>query len=323
MASQWFLKTSGGDEAGPISFQGLADLVRSGEVIEGDLVRPDWNAEWQRADRVVGLFYMARNSLTAVEPDDPPVAMIPDETATVETPPEGTVEPPGWMRRILYLIHSPGARPAKSEAAAGTIGPPLMQSSVATDAPETAAGLAPQVESESTFDPALAGTSSAEWSKAMDAALAHTEARTSGTNATRKTGLLRRLFGWVENRQFRIAFRVVVAIVCATLVVREVDRRSIRETLIADRVNFLYEQQVTRRLRGPPSDWQTRRRARDIRAPAEPLRYFPYVGECDKFYYSTLLIGLAVATGVAAYLTVWFFDGYFTWKFYVRSGKFA
>ena len=66
MASQWFLKTSAGEEAGPIAFQDLADLVRSGEVTASDLVRPDWNAEWQRADRVVGLFYMARNSLAAL-----------------------------------------------------------------------------------------------------------------------------------------------------------------------------------------------------------------------------------------------------------------
>ncbi len=61
MATQCYTPTEG-EEAGPVAFSDLVDRVRSGTMTESDLVRSSWNADWQRADTVVGLFHMAKRS---------------------------------------------------------------------------------------------------------------------------------------------------------------------------------------------------------------------------------------------------------------------
>ncbi|MGC1272608.1 MAG: DUF4339 domain-containing protein [Planctomycetaceae bacterium] len=68
MSSQWYFRIVD-EELGPISYPELIDLVRSGTVCEGDLVRQEWPADdWRRAESVVGLFYMARRRGSAVAP---------------------------------------------------------------------------------------------------------------------------------------------------------------------------------------------------------------------------------------------------------------
>lgn len=106
MASKWYIK-SNQNEIGPKEFSELVELVRSEDLTETDLVRSEWNNEWQRADKVVGLFYMARKSsgtvtVAAPPPDDPPESK-PDESLA-QASDDVEVPQPGWMRRLLYLI---------------------------------------------------------------------------------------------------------------------------------------------------------------------------------------------------------------------------
>lgn len=66
MATQWYYLQND-LELGPIPYSDLIELVHGEIIQEDDLVRPDWQDEWQRADSVVGLFYMARRLDTLKE----------------------------------------------------------------------------------------------------------------------------------------------------------------------------------------------------------------------------------------------------------------
>lgn len=49
-----------GDEPkGPVAFRELIAMVQDQRLVESDLVRPDYSKEWQAAETVIGLFYMA------------------------------------------------------------------------------------------------------------------------------------------------------------------------------------------------------------------------------------------------------------------------
>ncbi|MDB5347798.1 MAG: hypothetical protein JWP89_6175 [Schlesneria sp.] len=58
MATRWYWRDAEGVN-GPISFQELAAMIRDRALNEDDLVRPHYSKEWQTADSVVGLYYMA------------------------------------------------------------------------------------------------------------------------------------------------------------------------------------------------------------------------------------------------------------------------
>lgn len=60
MPSQWYCFTD--DEAGPYTFQELAELIARGELQESDLVRRAEQRNWQRVDAVLGLLRAARTS---------------------------------------------------------------------------------------------------------------------------------------------------------------------------------------------------------------------------------------------------------------------
>lgn len=78
MATHWYWRHEE-VTSGPVSFQELAGLVRDHRINEDDPVRPDYSKEWQTAESVIGLFYMAER--VPIARPDPVVAT---EEATVE-----------------------------------------------------------------------------------------------------------------------------------------------------------------------------------------------------------------------------------------------
>ncbi|MEK6261280.1 MAG: DUF4339 domain-containing protein [Planctomycetota bacterium] len=90
MATQWYWREGEGAN-GPVSFQELAAMVRDHVLNEDDLVRPHYYPDWQTADSVVGLFYMAKRipvaKLTVEKPNSE--ATICEETPT-DSPRVGT-----------------------------------------------------------------------------------------------------------------------------------------------------------------------------------------------------------------------------------------
>ena len=59
MATNWYWLEQK-QERGPVSFHDLALMVQDHLLNEDDFVRPDYSPDWQYADQVVGLFYMAK-----------------------------------------------------------------------------------------------------------------------------------------------------------------------------------------------------------------------------------------------------------------------
>lgn len=103
MASQWYLRL-GEEELGPIPYPELIELVRQGTVGESDLVRREWPGDWQRADSVVGLFYMARREPAAeVRPDDRAIVSEAAQSATDEP----AVRPSSPINRFSKLWFLP------------------------------------------------------------------------------------------------------------------------------------------------------------------------------------------------------------------------
>lgn len=105
MPTSWHYKSLG-QEFGPITFRDLTRMVREGELSAEDLVRPEYDAHWQRADEVPGLLHMAH-----VTPNEPePAAEEWDDLKLVS---EADVEEllpsdeqPAWMKRILARLWS-------------------------------------------------------------------------------------------------------------------------------------------------------------------------------------------------------------------------
>lgn len=77
MASQWFCRVLG-QEMGPLTFQGLVQMVHSGTLTEDDPVRRMESNEWTAAREVIGLFRAARQQPAEAEPAQGPGA--PDTT---------------------------------------------------------------------------------------------------------------------------------------------------------------------------------------------------------------------------------------------------
>lgn len=122
MATEWFYKQSD-EELGPYLFREMVQMVREERLLPETMVRPSYMDEWQRADSVVGLFYMSRK-----DPETLPT--IPSEEdeyhaeyadaddldsflAEPEAPDqnysavlEQEFERPGWLKRLLALRSS-------------------------------------------------------------------------------------------------------------------------------------------------------------------------------------------------------------------------
>lgn len=86
MATNWYWLEQN-EEKGPVTFGDLALMVREHVLNEDDLVRPHYSRDWEKAYRVVGLFYMAKR-VAAPRPEES--APHPAAPSRVETPPART-----------------------------------------------------------------------------------------------------------------------------------------------------------------------------------------------------------------------------------------
>ena len=70
MATEWFFRTIGVQEVGPISSAELRDLAARGMLSRGTLVKNGHEGKWVSAESVEGLFVVAaaRSSLARIEP---------------------------------------------------------------------------------------------------------------------------------------------------------------------------------------------------------------------------------------------------------------
>lgn len=299
MATQWFYQ-DGSEQRGPIAFRDLVELVRSGTLTQSALVRPSWRLGWQRADSVVGLFHMAGLSAKALARLDndvrPPPATEPmaaEAVADCGAPaPDEPPERPLWMTRLFSLTAFGRQRP--SEIA--ICGSPPANDRLAMAAPKTAAPAVAATAAPEQLIPGLAEStapnappSDTSWSSVVDAALKRAEKRAARSNPP-VGGIARRvsrLFASVRepgrSKGVRQAFRVVCAIVCASLVAFAIESRSRYEQL-------RFPARVTMRV--------------DVAA----MHTFPLVGKCGAGEYIVLLFDVMVLTGAAAWFTAKWLD---------------
>jgi len=303
MAQQWYFQ-SHGEQFGPIAFRELVELVRTGVVNEGDLVRSSWKVEWQAAESVVGLFHMAGRSpedlarLYAPPPvSPPPVAELPIDSD------EEAAERPDWMARLFeadaphgattqggipILGPAPGSAEQTGESPAGDVARAIDEP--ASVVPRGSMTAKPTGES---LPPELAAYWSSPapgslLSEAIESAVAAADQRRAA-NSPRKAGRISRFFsrflGSFRGRLapdgqgtslVRSALRIVPAIVCANLVAFAIENWSAQEAL-----RFPSREAVTRQ------------------QPA--VRKFPLIGECGNGEYMFLMFDLMLVSGAATY----------------------
>ncbi len=200
MATEWFLK-SFDDEFGPISFTVLVDLARNGTLLEDDLVRPAAGSQFQRADSIIGLFYMARRA-----PDKKSSMPLVGQSMSAETPkpaattantsaPAAADSRPDWLVRLLEAranqsagfrtsaasdagvpCPSPGNPEFASGDAPGDTVDKLVASSEGAEVANTL-GLAPRQNGPDVDS--MVHSSGSDWSRAVGDALDATERRLS------------------------------------------------------------------------------------------------------------------------------------------------
>jgi hypothetical protein len=79
MPGQWYYKI-GEKEAGPVTFQQLVEMVRSGTLVEDHGVRRELSQEWTAARDVIGLYRaagIAKAEIGSPEPAKPPAQAMP------------------------------------------------------------------------------------------------------------------------------------------------------------------------------------------------------------------------------------------------------
>ncbi len=264
-------------ECGPVRFRDLTQLVRDGALSAADLVRPENHAEWQRADTVIGLFYMSRRSPDDLAELDRQAAAAAAPAVEMEPAPPPVETRPNWMLRLLGRSGR-GSAAQRQRPVAGAALPGEPAGAAAFDADAATAEL-----SQAPF--AAAGPSgpaapSAEWTGAVDAALAAMHARDAGE----KPGRFGRWFGRVMKPLRKLGTRRAVLgvgfrLACAVLLAN----------FVADKVDQWSDQQA---LRFP-----------EYRQPtaAEAKRAFPLLGECGSFEYTMMQVNLMLAAGLVAY----------------------
>lgn len=108
MASLWFCKVLG-QEVGPVSFQNLAEMVRSGTLKEEDRVRRRGSGEWIPAREVIGLFRAAEAQVARAAPAAEKTQVAPAPGKTQEPAQPRPAQPPPTRPR----------RPAKRQVLLG------------------------------------------------------------------------------------------------------------------------------------------------------------------------------------------------------------
>lgn len=154
MIQQWYYR-KGEREQGPMSFEGLKDLVQSGQIVAADSVRPEDVEEWQKVSEVEGLLDPPSDS----ESDEPPPLAPPQASSPGESPPASendldSTEPPPIPPPQASLSDK---LPFPSENDADSTEPPPVpppeaspsdESSLASDEPPPLPAVAPRPSTE-------------------------------------------------------------------------------------------------------------------------------------------------------------------------------
>lgn len=308
MASQYYIQRED-QETGPFGFRELVAFVRDGKLVHSDRVRFSWTNDWQRADSLVGLFHMAQKSPEELSRHDVlPVAPVADEPIPVQLDEQVAIpeisDRPGWVLRLMNIGGFRKTRPAEIPI----LGPPsdATAACASTSEPSTLQDLQVGGGGEPASSPATArvphdeqpaeiaaffnqdaAAQSNRWSSTVEEALASVKARGAGRSAKSRAGRFRKLFGGLARlvprgeagqSLLRNGFRIVSALVCASLVAWAVENWSAHEAL-----------------RFPSRE-----------AAQAALRHFPVLGTCGSGEYLFLMFDLMLFTGVAA----WFAAGW-------------
>ncbi|MCL5736176.1 MAG: DUF4339 domain-containing protein [Actinobacteria bacterium] len=106
LGSGWYYSKLGGppgEQVGPVSWEELVSLARSGLVASDDLIRSEQRAEWHPAGHLPGLFSPAAPSvLPSVPPSVPPSYAYPPPAPPVAA--AAAPAPAGRSRLLLWLI---------------------------------------------------------------------------------------------------------------------------------------------------------------------------------------------------------------------------
>ncbi|HAH46033.1 DUF4339 domain-containing protein [Gimesia sp.] len=226
MATEWYCKRSD-EELGPYTFRELVEMIREEQLAPETQVRPHYLDDWQRADSVVGLYYMARR-----DPDTIPVsaginAEPPGDTADLEdldaflsdsvepgTDSEPRTDQPGWLRRLLSLRNSKiPPVPIHSEQEAG------MSASATDSVLAENPNLPPGETAEEQSDEAETGAYSDEvWSTTVKAAVDRVDERAPQQEELPppRQNVLNIRFSFLSGALVKRALFVLVLILCVS-----------------------------------------------------------------------------------------------------------
>ena len=103
MAERWFCKVLG-REMGPLGFEDLVELARSGTLTEGDPVRREGSDDWAAACEVAGLFELAECEPTeaAARVSSGPPEPAPALADAEETEPSAAQSDRRWKRGLIW-----------------------------------------------------------------------------------------------------------------------------------------------------------------------------------------------------------------------------
>lgn len=233
MATEWFYKQSD-KELGPYLFSELITMVGSEQILPETMVRPSYLDQWQRADSVPALFYMANRELetkTLTQPEEKSSgeeyadetdldAFLAESNVFKSTAPgltESQLNRPGWLRRLLSM------RDCEIPPAPSCEIDNNLKSSVQTrnelvtnlELPENTLG-----DKEDVFDDAETGSYSDEtWSATVNAAVDRIDARAPREKqATPSRIALPAInISFLEHPAFRKILAVCILILCVSL----------------------------------------------------------------------------------------------------------
>ena len=236
MATEWFYKQSD-EELGPYLFREMVEMVREEHLLPETMVRPSYMDEWQRADSVAGLFYMARKEPVTLTPVpyeetnsddeyadendlDTFLANSDEPESTDSDLPEQKSERPGWLKRLLSLRDSkipPVPLDPQREIHVNLHAPVdgSVESATDLDQLEEAFG-----DSDNANDNVEIGAYSEEtWSTTVNAAVERVDARAPKQEQTAPSRQILPAisFSFLEHSAFRRLLVGCVFILCASL----------------------------------------------------------------------------------------------------------